>query len=218
MLTAAPFEGPLHAPYAEAWLNALYNHLFCDRPQDLKAEPGDPPTDWQLALCGPVPDLRAAARIAADHEAEARVRLMACHVLRAHGQPVPGRVLLGVVVEVPIDGGLDTLAAYVDGSVRYFHHSGHLEIVEAPEVTMPLVHHLAEAALAVVSRIGPWDRPRLPAPQAGRVRLSFLVSDGLYFGEGELPVIVRDALAGAVFERATELMQTVIGLARRRAA
>ncbi|MFT3953766.1 MAG: hypothetical protein QM722_05040 [Piscinibacter sp.] len=210
--------GPVHTPYAEDWINGLYNRLFCDRPQDMQAQAGTPAAPWQAALCGPAPDLRAAAAIVADRSAESRVRLLACHVLRAHGSDVPTRELLGVVIEVPLEGSLDTLAAYVDGSVRYLHHSGKVEMVEPMAALLPLVKQLAEASAAVVSRIGPWDKPRLPAPRPGNIRLSFLVSDGLYFGEGDMQVMMRDGMAGPIIAHATELMQAVIALARKRAA
>jgi hypothetical protein len=218
MPISLPATGPVHTPYAEDWINALYNRLFCDRPQDMQAPAGTPAAPWQIALCSPTPDLRAAAAIVADRAAESRVRLLACHVLRTQGIDVPTRELLGVVIEVPLDGGLDTLAAYVDGSVRYFHHSGKVEMVEPMNALLPLVKRLAEASAAVVSRIGPWDRARLPAPRPGKVRLSFLVSDGLYFGEGDMQVMMRDGMAGPIIAHATELMQAVIALATRRAA
>lgn len=46
------------------------------------------------------------------------MRLLAFNWLRRHGHTVPPRCLLGVVLEVPLEGSLDVLAAYLDGSVR----------------------------------------------------------------------------------------------------
>lgn len=218
MSSAYPFAGPAHAPYADAAANALYNLLFCDRPQDHLPRYGSAPTPWQTALLSTPPNLRFAAQLAADRRAEARLRLLACHVLRSHAAPVPGRELLGVVVEVPLDDGLDTLAAYVDGSVRYIRQTGRIEIVEAVQATLPIVKRLMETSAAVVSRIGPSEEARPPAPPLGHIRLSFLVTDGLYFGQGGLPVMQRDRMAGPVIAHAAELLQTVIGLARRLAA
>lgn len=217
MHQAAPANGPAHTPYAEDWINQLYNLLFCDRPQDLATGPGAKPAEW-AALQGPRPDLQAAEAMAVDRTLDSRLRLLACHVLRTHGVAVPVRALLGVVVEVPLDGGLDTLAAYSDGSVRYINHSGRVEIVEAVNALMPLVKRLIETSVPVVAAIGPWDKARLPAPVPGNVRLSFLVSDGLYFGEGPFPVMARDSMAGPIIDAATTLMQAVVDLSLRRAA
>lgn len=213
-----PAPGPAHSPYADAWNNALYNLLFCDRPQDLAAHPASEPAAWQPALCGTPPDLDAVAAIAADPDAGSRLRLLACRVLREHGQAAPGRELLGVVVEVPLDGGLDTLAAYADGSVRFLHHSGRVEMVDAAGVTAPLVQRLLETSAMVQACIGPWEAARLPAPTLGQVRLSFLSGDGLSFGEGPFTVMQRDPMAGPILDAAAALMQAVVRLSMRHAA
>jgi hypothetical protein len=75
------------------------------------------------------------------------------------------------------------------------------------------VHALLAASQAVVDRIGPWDKPRLPAPKAGNVRLTFLVSDGLYFGEGKFEDLSRDSLGGPVINAAGQLLAQTVDLA-----
>jgi hypothetical protein len=72
---------------------------------------------------------------------------------------------------------------------------------------------LLAAPQAVVDRIGTWDKARLPPPGRDRVRLSFLVSDDLYFGDGEMSVMSREALGGPVIARAGELLQLVVATA-----
>ena len=121
-------------------------------------------------------------------------------------------MLLGVIVEVPLDGGLDVLAAYSEGGVRYLNRSGKLAVFEGIEALQPLVRDLLTASEAVVARIGPWDKPRRPPPTSGSVRLTFLVSDGLYFGEGPISVMQRDPMAGPVIERAAELLSSVVAV------
>jgi hypothetical protein len=64
----------------------------------------------------------------------------------------------------------------------------------------------------VVEKIGPWGKPRLAAPKAGNIRLSFLVSDGLYFGEGPFELMQREPLAAPTIQKAVELLQLVVGL------
>ena len=150
------------------------------------------------------------AALAADQTQEGRVRYLAFQRLRLSGQTVPQRQLLGVVVEVPLSGGLDTLAAYTDGGVRYINQSGKMLIAESVPLFQPLVARLFEASQLVVSRIGPWNEARREPPRAGRVRLTFLVSDGLYFGEGLLSAMQQEPLAAPVIQRATELLQAVV--------
>lgn len=48
-----------------------------------------------------------------------------------------------------------------------------------------------------------------PHPTKGTARITFLVSDGLYFGEGPMDIIFNDPLASPALTSATELMQYV---------
>ncbi len=218
MINSPSPNGTVPMPYAQPAVNALYNRLFCDRPADFAPPAGSKPTAWQAALFGDPVNSHAVSRWADEAKAESRVRLLACAVLQAAGQMPATRELLGVIVEVPLEDGLDVLAAYRDGSVRYINHTGKVEILEALPATRADVGRLFEAAAEVVSRIGAWDKPRLPAPRLGNIRLSFLVSDGLYFGEGPMQHMQRDGLAGPVIQHATALLQLAVGLATRQAA
>lgn len=138
------------------------------------------------------------------------MRYLAFSRLRGLGKNVPSKILLAVIVEVPLARGLDTLAAFSEGGVRYMNQSGKLVFIEGVASFRPKVQDLFAAAQPVVSRIGPWTQPRLPPPANGRVRLTLLVSDGLYFGEGPMAEMQRDAMAGPVIQRATELLQAVV--------
>ncbi len=106
-------------------------------------------------------------------------------------------------------GGLDALAAYSEGGVRYINQSGKMVIGEGAANFRPLVQRLFSASESVVARIGPWDKPRIAPPKQGNVRMTFLVSDGMYFGEGPMSVMQRDALAGPVIQQATQLLLSV---------
>ncbi len=70
-----------------------------------------------------------------------------------------------------------------------------------------LIGDLFAKAMDVVKQIGPWDKPRLRNPTKGNLRISFLVSDGLYFGEGSMDVLFNDKLASPTLTAATSLMQ-----------
>jgi hypothetical protein len=197
-------------PYDRQELNELYALLFCDDPAPFGPREGGAIADWQVTLFAKSPDAEQVRALAEDVEAESRVRALAYNWLREHGHPVPQRVLLGAIIEVPLDGGLDTLAAYEDGRVRYINHTGRASIFEdAPPHMAAKVAELLAASQAVVDKIGPWDKPRRPPPSSGNIRLTFLVSDGLYFGEGPFSVMAQDAMAGPIIQRATELLQMV---------
>jgi hypothetical protein len=73
-----------------------------------------------------------------------------------------------------------------------------------------LAKELIASAQPVVDQIGPWEKKRLPQPAVGKVRITMLVSDGLYFGEGPFEVLGSDPLAGPVLNKATRLLQRVI--------
>jgi hypothetical protein len=187
---------PRFAPYRESAANDLYHLLFCDDPQAFASMSAG-----------------SARAIAGNATHDARMRMLACNWLAAHGEVLPAKELLGVIVEVPLDAGLDTLAAFADGGVRYINHTGKMSIFEGRNTAIgPSIDKLFAASRDVIARIGPWDKPRLAPPSRGRVRLTFLVTDGLYFGEGPMEMFQRDAMAGPVVAAASELLVKVVDL------
>lgn len=197
-----------YSPYADDAANTIYNLLFCDALEDFdKLAPHFPPI-FARAF-----DKTAVRAIAEDEAIESRVRLLAFQRLRRESAALDKGVVLGVVVEVPLESGLDTLAAYADGRVRYVNQSGKMSIIE--DAHSPLrgkALALVEAAKPLVARIGPWTEARRPPPQGQNGRLSFLVSDGLYFGEGPMSALSADALGGPVVKAAVELLVATVEL------
>lgn len=212
--TSTPFHPPFHTPYSDPAINRIYNMLFCDDAQAFAPARGQAAAPWQATLFAqPAANAQAVRALTEDTRQDARVRLLAMDWLRRNGHPVAPRQLLGVVLEVPMDGGLDVLAAYADGSVRYLNHSAAPTFIEGPMASvMPTVSRLLRASKSIVERIGPSDKPRLP-PSARNVRLNFLVSDGLYFGEGPMDVLSEDAMAGPVLQAGGELLALVAEMA-----
>ena len=198
------------SPYEDTAANFIYNLLFCDRRESFRARQGERSTDWQRVLFTEPPEVLGLKMLADNASEEGRHRYLAFARLREAGAPVTPKILLGVIVEMALPDGLDALAAYSDGGVRYINHSGKMVIVEGVDDFRPLVHRLFQAAQPVVARIGPWDQPRRPPPVRGNARLTFLVSDGLYFGEAQAEVFQRDALAGPVLREATQLLLKVV--------
>ena len=202
-----------HAPYADAHVNFLYNLLFCDNLELFRRDNTGANAEPWWTLLAANPDERALRRLA-DGNDESRVRALAFNRLRAHGWEVAPKILLGVIVEVPLDRGLDVLAAYADGRVRYLNQTGKVSIFEGgPAAIETLAHELVATALPLAQRIGPWNDARLPPPRRGHVRMTLIVSDGLYFGEGDFAQLQRDPLGGPVLAKATQLLNAVVDCA-----
>ena len=121
--------------------------------------------------------------------------------------------LYGVVVDVPVESGVDTLAAYEDGTARYINFTGAVIIWEAPDSRMKdPVEKLLSAGRTLVSLIGPWEGRR-PALPPGQARISLLTPSGLHFGQAPFDVLSADAMATPLLGAATELMQALIRMA-----
>jgi hypothetical protein len=154
--------------------------------------------------------------IASNPNLESRHYLQAWHFLRGVGiEPAEdvARQLLGVVLEVHMDGGLDLLAAYADGTARYYNHSGAAVVWDRPDATLDEpVSGLLAAAQAVVDRIGPWSGERPDAPNPGRVRLNFLTPSGLHLGEAPFEVLAADPMAGPVVAAGLVLLDALTRL------
>jgi hypothetical protein len=201
-------------PYAQSEINFIYQLLFCDDPELFRPRPGTEPVAWHDILFAAQPDIAAVRELAEDEKQESRCRALAYNWLRQNRQAVPSRILLGAIVEVPLAAGLDVLAAYTDGRIRYINGTGKLAIFEsAPADIGTQAGKLIAAARAAVARIGPWEGKRLPPPVQGKARMTFLVSDGLYFGEGPLPGIDRDPIGGPILYEAGKLLQMVVDTA-----
>lgn len=197
----APSSPP--EPYQGRPPEGLYNLLFADDGRSIANL-----LDEQLRGDAAGADL---ARVASDESVESRLRAVAFRRLRqalggSHDGPLP---LLGVIVEIGLDAGLDVLAAYADHRVRYLNHAGRVVVIEDAALLAAEVDALIDAARPLVAAIGPWDGERRPAPGAGVLRLSFLVGDDLYFGEGPIDALANDAMAGPVFAAATQLLVRV---------
>ena len=141
---------------------------------------------------------------------ESRHYAQAWHFLRAQGvQPPADRAkqLLGVVLEVPMENGLDLLAAYPDYSARYYNYTGAGEIWDRPDPSLdPLIDDVLRAGQQILNAIGPWEEARPAAPPAGQLRINLLSPAGLHFGQGPFNDLAADPLAKPAVEAGTALM------------
>ena len=198
-----------YRPYADEACNLLYNQSFCDKPAAFRRTASAESTESSVVLAEQ-PDVEALRALANDPQAASRVRALAFGRLRTLGQAVPPRLLLGTVVELGLPGGLDVLAAYPDGCVWYLNHKELIaQFDPVPSGWMPAVRRLLAASQGAVERIGPWLQPRIAPPTEGTVRMSFVVSDGLYFGQGPMAVMERDEMAKPIIAASIALLQSV---------
>ena len=204
-----PIQIPIDRPYKDSATNIIYNLLFCDDLALFKSNTKPPysyPYDILFSETSSIADLQ---KIIDDAGSDPRVKILAYKKLLAKGHKPKNKELLAVIVEVGLDGGLDVLASFNNGTARYINQAGSVLIWETTTdaTANQLTQDLFAKAMDVVNQIGPWDKPRKPHPSKGNMRLNFLVSDGHYFGEGSMDVLFNDKLAAPTLSIATSLMQ-----------
>lgn len=196
-------------PYRDNALNVIYNMLFCDNLslyQEHTLEPAPYPFDILFSDESAPEDLQ---KVIEDPDTETRVKILAYHKRNAKSNLPAQKELLGVIVEVGLENGLDVLASYANGTARYINQSGKMIIWENPDdqTANHLIQDLFIQSKRIVDQIGPWDNPRKTPPVKGYTRITFLVSHELYFGEAPTEILFNDALASPALMSATRLMQ-----------
>jgi hypothetical protein len=172
-------------------------------------------TAYQRLVAGDPPGAIAALRDMVQLKGlEVRLYLQAWHCLRALGEfpsAKQGREIQGLVVEVALDRGLDIIAAYADGSARYFNYSGAAIIWDTQDAGInKMVTELLMVGQSIVDISEPWDGPRPPAPAVGFVRINGLTFGGLHIGQGTFRSVSQDGLGGLALRGAFDLMQALI--------
>lgn len=209
---------PFYRPYRGDAANQIYNLLFCDNPALFRN--GESAGGALGAVLSEQTKGEALEDIGNNLEAESRVRALAFNRLRAMNLPVPPKLLLGTIIEFPQRKGLDTLAIFADKRLRYINHSEKMAIFEtSPPTLIFRADKVLRASQFAINQHGPADEPRRPPPTGKNLRLSFLVSDGLYFAEGQFGDLMGDRYAGPVLDSATDLLPVLVeeGLKRERA-
>ena len=196
-------------PYKDNSTNFIYNLLFCDNLNLFKQNTKEPyvyPFDILFAENSSVADFQ---KIIDDTGSDPRIKVLAYTRQLASGHTPSKKELFAVIVEVGLDGGLDVLASFNDGTARYINQSEKIlvwETTDDPNAN-ELTKQLFDNSIIVVNQIGAWDKPRKPNPTKGNVRITFLVSGELYFGEGPINILFSDPMASSVLTNATKLMQ-----------
>jgi hypothetical protein len=149
---------------------------------------------------------------------ESRIYLQAWRFLRemeVNPPPDQQKLLLGVVVEVGMEKGLDLVAGYSDHSARYYNFSGAGVVWEHPNDSLNgAIEELLRVGSTVLQSVGPWEGNRPSAPKAGNARVNLLTPSGLHFGQGPLDVLSKDRLGGSIIASAFRLMQALIQLTK----
>ena len=196
-------------PYKDSSTNFIYNLLFCDNLNLYKEKTQQPytyPFDILFSETSTVADLQ---KIIDDKNSDPRIKILSYNRQLAGGHKPAKKELLAVIVEIGLDEGLDVLASFNNGTARYINHTGKILVWETTdgEAANKITTDLFASSQNIVNQIGVWDKPRRPNPTKGNVRITFLVSDGLYFGEGPMDVLFSDPMASPALTKATELMQ-----------
>lgn len=119
---------------------------------------------------------------------ESRVRLWTWKALKDLKENPPPNSLEqvhGVVIEMPMGtNGLDTLAVYSDGTLRYINYTGKIMVWDAPDNRLsPLVNNLLTAAKPLVAQTPALEKHR--NVKNGDVQVSVLTLGGIYQAHDE---------------------------------
>ncbi|MGC4103991.1 hypothetical protein [Ferruginibacter sp.] len=118
--------------------------------------------------------------------------------------------ILGAVVEVTMEDGVDLLAVYADHTARYYNYTGSAVIWDLPDTSIAgKIDHILSLAKDIVAQIGPWQGERPGIPKPGNARINFLTSHGLHFGEAGQNVLFNDPMAGKIMYAMLDMMETL---------
>jgi hypothetical protein len=200
----------MFSPYKNQGINLIYNLLFCDdislfqRHSENRNSEGYP---WYV-LFDPKASAADLEIIVNERSHESRVRLLAAYRMIEMGLKPASKVLLGIVIEVGLDEGLDVLAAFNDETARYINFSEKMVIWETIDDTAStMIANLLDGGSKVIPQMGPWDKKRLPFPEKGITRITFLVTDGIYFVQAPTNILFKDPVVAPVLDAGVQLMK-----------
>lgn len=142
------------------------------------------------------PDKQELLSLAQDKATESRVRVLAYRKLKELNALPEEKEVLAVIAENHFeDGGMDTVAVYLDGGVRYINQSGAMIFSEV-FIDEEMQNRVFDLARKIVPCIGPLDGERLPPPAPGMFRVTFLVNGSIYFGQAPVDMAFEDEIMG----------------------
>ncbi|MFM6954444.1 MAG: hypothetical protein ACKOWL_05615 [Sphingobacteriaceae bacterium] len=193
-------------PYTDESISRIYESLFCDNLALYENSTSDYPWD---ALFGE--SSAALGELLINPLSDPRIQLLAAHKLRKLEVLPPTNRLLGIVLEIKLPEGLDTLAAYRNGVATYISYSEKTIFWDATtKESEQLSNQLFEAAEKIHHKLSAWPQERLDPPHTNHLRINLLSEHGLYFGQGPITMLFNDALARPTLLAATNLMRYLI--------
>lgn len=197
-------------------------HLF-PPPEALSSEPppwGPLAAAREAVMGGHFAAAQQTYRQVLAHPQESRVVAQVWQALRSIGIAPQGDEVqvVGAVAEAGVNGGLDIVAAYRDGTARYYNYSGAAVIWESPGADAAIADSIARlmtTAEKIASFAGVHDAERPGPPPQGHVRLTAIVTDGLHFGQAPMEFFQRDAVAGPFLAEAIQLMHLLMDHGRK---
>jgi hypothetical protein len=203
------------SPYASKNANFIYNLLFCDNLNLFKPKHDKDLAYWEKAFFIQ-PNADEIKSIAINPSTENRVRALAYNWLRDSGQPSTDDILLGVIIEVPLRLGLDTLASYGDGSIRYINQSEKIVFIEqSGNVKIEkLEKELVNLSAKYLKNNNIKIAQRRPIPKHGEIRITFLTSQGLRIVDGPMVSLQAQPDTGQIIGKAIEILTVIVDMAK----
>ena len=121
---------------------------------------------------------------------ESRDLLSAWGILRELGETAPdsaAKKVLGVIIEIGIEGSAALVAGYADGSARLFYGPGGgimIPVEETPREIRESAQQLTRSAQPLVSQMALEKNRQLP--KSGRIRFVVLTGEGIHVAEENL--------------------------------
>lgn len=153
--------------------------------------------------------------------AETRIRLIAWSILRAAGvEPDPSTAARprGVVIDIAVDSGLDSVAGWEDGRARYVNEAGGAIVTTGTDAPDAKVREACEALVAagrgVVDTTDAIVGPRPDPPRFGEAAIWVLTDGGIHGVTGSAARMSLDPLEGPVMALGVRLIQRLTDQAR----
>ena len=152
-------------------------------------------------------------QVLADPTSEVRTKLWAWNALRQLGEKPPSNIaneVQGVVMEVPVDKWVDTLAAYSDGRARYLNGKGGAIVWEVPEETRisSLIGNFINAAKPLVDKAPIYGKHQPTKNDV--VRISILTYGGIHIIEAKQSDITERHIISPVYNAGTQLFLALL--------
>jgi len=153
---------------------------------------------------------RILLEITANPNMETRMLLWSWAALRrldVHPQYPDEDVIKGVVIQVPIENGVDVLAAYSDGTARYVNHSGKVIVWDIPDASITsIIYKLLECSKSLRGAVA---KASVDHSVSGLVRVTLLTFKGNLFAEASMQSIASSPI-NQVLAMGAELMTNLI--------